>query len=788
MDKQYKPQFSRKNNSSSALPAVVSPDPAALVARNHYVINGSYNGAPPPVRDEDDEEKGILEYWRILARYKGTVIGASLVGLILGFAVCVPMKPVFRAATTLEVLTINGDFMNQKQSNPTTTADGNYDTSEEQTQSKLLQSSALIKRVIAKLNPTGSDALSRPVLASTGWRGWLHLPEPVTSSSKTILLQKAAASLSVRPDPRTRLLQVSVDSTDPKLAADFANTLTQEFIAQNVEASWATTQNTSEWLRRELEDARKKLIDSENSLQSYATTSGLIFTDETTNVATEKLQQLQQSLSAATAERIAKQSRYELAQSAPPDSLGDVLNDTGLRSTLAKLNDLKGQLAEAGTVFAPESTKVQRLQAELGSVQSDFDHQRTDIITRIKNDFTESNRKEKLLSAAYDSQAHEVTGQDEKAIQYNILKRDVDSNRQLYDTMLQQMKQASIASAIHAGNVRVVDPADVPNNPFSPNFKLNSLLGMLTGLVLSIGFVSMRERADRTLQQPGDIKLWTEVIELGVIPNASLGAKSQQYYRPLATGQERRRARAHTSLSLPEPAELITAGQQPTMSAEAFRSTLTSMLFVSDEADRPKVLVFTSANAADGKTTVVSNLAIAAAEIRMKVLVIDADLRRPRMHDVFNVSNDQGLVDILTGEVTENGLSLLIQETGIKNLYILPAGPPTQAAAHLLYSPMWESLLDGLREEYDMIFVDTPPMLQMTDARVAARMADAVVLVARSNVTTRDVIMAAKDRLTEDRIPILGAILNDWNPKHSPGGYYGYYKSHYYHANHYSNG
>jgi succinoglycan biosynthesis transport protein ExoP len=787
MDKQYKPQFSRKKNSSSALPAVVSPDPA-LVARNHYVINGSYNGAPPPVRDEDDEEKGILEYWRILARYKGTIIGASLAGLILGFAVCVPMKPVFRAATTLEVLTINGDFMNQKQSNPTTTADGNYDTSEEQTQSKLLQSSALIKRVIAKLNPTGSDALSQPALSSTGWRGWLHLPEPVTGSGKTILLQKAAASLSVRPDPRTRLLQVSVDSTDPKLAADFANTLTQEFIAQNVEASWATTQNTSEWLRRELEDARKKLIDSENSLQSYATTSGLIFTDETTNVATEKLQQLQQSLSAATAERIAKQSRYELAQSAPPDSLGDVLNDTGLRSTLAKLNDLKGQLAEAGTVFAPESTKVQRLQAELGSVQSDFDHQRTDIITRIKNDFTESNRKEKLLSAAYDSQAHEVTGQDEKAIQYNILKRDVDSNRQLYDTMLQQMKQASIASAIHAGNVRVVDPADVPNNPFSPNFKLNSLLGMLTGLVLSIGFVSMRERADRTLQQPGDIKLWTEVIELGVIPNASLGAKSQQYYRPLATGQERRRARAHTSLSLPEPAELITAGQQPTMSAEAFRSTLTSMLFVSDEADRPKVLVFTSANAADGKTTVVSNLAIAAAEIRMKVLVIDADLRRPRMHDVFNVSNDQGLVDILTGEVTENGLSLLIQETGIKNLYLLPAGPPTQAAAHLLYSPMWESLLDGLREEYDMIFVDTPPMLQMTDARVAARMADAVVLVARSNVTTRDVIMAAKDRLTEDRIPILGAILNDWNPKHSPGGYYGYYKSHYYHANHYSNG
>ena len=588
------------------------------------------------------------------------------------------------------------------------------------------------------------------------------------------------------PTARTRVLEVTIDSTDPQLASDFANTLTQEFIAQSIEARWTTVQSTSEWLHRELEDARAKLRSSEDALQNYASTSGLIFTDETNNVATEKLQQLQQNLSASTADRITKQSRYELAQSAPPDTLGDVLNDASLRESLAKINEIKRQLAEASTVFVPESTKIQRLQAELDALQSGFDRQKSDIITHIQNDFTEANRKEKLLSAAYNAQAREVTGQDEKAIQYNILKRDVDSNRQLYDTMLQQMKQASISSAIRAGNVRVVDPAEIPSASFSPDFRLNSALGLMAGLLASVALVTIRDRADRTLQQPGDIKLWTDVTELGVIPNAILGARVGQYYRSLANGASALLNKpAINSPAVSLPVELVTAQKTPSASAEAFRSTLTSMLFISEDANRPRVMVFTSANAADGKTTVVSNIGIAAAEIRMKVLIIDADLRRPRLHDIFKLDNERGLADILTGEVDEAGVASLVKPTEVKNLSVLTAGTSTEAAAHLLYSPFWGALLEKLRLEFDMILVDTPPMLQMTDARVAARMADAVVLVARSNLTTRDVMIAAKDRLIEDRIHILGAILNDWDPKHSPGGYYGYYRSNYYHANHY---
>jgi capsular exopolysaccharide synthesis family protein len=171
---------------------------------------------------------------------------------------------------------------------------------------------------------------------------------------------------------------------------------------------------------------------------------------------------------------------------------------------------------------------------------------------------------------------------------------------------------------------------------------------------------------------------------------------------------------------------------------------------------------------------VVSNLAIATAEIRRKVLVVDADLRRPRMHDIFGVSNDRGLSDILREELSEENVAGLIQETGIPNLHVLTAGKATHAAAHLLYSRNFAPLIARFKKDYDMVLIDTPPMLQMTDARVAGRLADAVILIARSGQSTRDAILAAKDRLGEDCIRVLGTVLNDWNPKKAAGGYYGY--------------
>jgi capsular exopolysaccharide synthesis family protein len=743
-------------------------------------------GYPAAFEREDESDSVIMEYLRMLKRHRVAVTVFALVGLALGIAVTKVQTPVYRATTSLEVLNLNEDFMNLKQSNPVSDTDNSYDTSEVQTQVKILQNEELRTRVIKKLDPgyNASEQKTQPVLPLTGWRAWLKMAPPGDVSPLQARLLAAAGSLKVRATPRTRVIEVTIDSTDPRLAADFANTLGNEFIEQNLESRWKTTQRMGDWLGRELGDTRDKLVRAEDALQTYARDSRLIFTGENSSVATEKLQQIQHQLSTASADRIAKQSRYELAQSAPPDALPDVLNELGYRETQAKLNDLRRQIADLSAIYNPDYSKLRQAQAQAASLQVAIDRNRMDILARIKNDYTDALRRETLLAAAYDSQTREVTGQGEKAIQYNILKREVESSRQLYDVMLQQLKQSSIATAIRASNVQVVDPAKPPSVPASPSLKSDSVLGLLLGLFAGVAVVLIRERADRTLQQPGDVQFWTNLPELGVIPSAKFegnGTLKGGYARVKALDESPDRKVMVAVGRSKRSVELITWQRSPSFMAEAFRNVLTSILFIGENGSSPRMLVFTSAASGDGKTTVVSNLGIALAEIGRKVLIIDSDLRRPRQHRIFDVPNDVGLSTLLKSQESKpDAWTGFVQGTKVPGLWLLPSGPATQAAANLLYSPRLTELLSGVKKEYDMVLLDTPPMLQMTDARVLGRMTDAVILVARAEQTTRDALVAATQRLTADRIRVLGTILNDWNPKRSPNGYYGYYRGSYY--------
>ena len=449
---------------------------------------------------------------------------------------------------------------------------------------------------------------------------------------------------------------------------------------------------------------------------------------------------------------------------------------------MTQINSLRGQIADLNERFTPEYSKVKSAQAQLAALQASFEHDRTAVIDRIKNDYLEATRKETLLASAYAAQTKEVAGQGEKAVQYNILKRDVDSSGQLYYNMLQQMKESSVASALHASNVRVSDPARLPVKPAWPSFRTMGALGMFAGFFGSLALILFRDRNDRTLQQPGDVQFWTHLLELGSIPKLSFikraGAYNRYYDSPKSLNGS---SGSGKSKSLPlehaQTVDLITWKQGASVVSEAFRSVLTSVLFAGENGSAPHLLVLTSAGPGDGKTTVVSNLAIAMAEIGRWTLIIDADMRRPRMHDLFRLPNDTGLSDILKIKVlTLTDIDALIQETDIPGLHVLTSGPPTQAAANLLYSPNLAGLLSKCKDEFDMVFVDTPPMLQMTDARVVGRLADAVILVARAEQTTRDAIIAAQQRFAEDRVRVLGTVLNDWDPKTSRNGHYGYYR------------
>jgi polysaccharide biosynthesis transport protein len=746
-------------------------------------IDVPYFGPDPA---DGQQTGGLLEYWRILRRRRGTLILFAFLGALVGFLVTLPQTPVYQARTSVEIVGLNENFLNIKQVTPVSESGATSETSDIQTQIKILQSESLLERVLAKVKtkvpePGGPSRIS-------AWRRALNLPEPPPIDQHEMALRSAARSLKVRAAGQSRILEITVDSTDPRTAAEFANTLATEFIEQNLESRWKSTEHTSDWLTHQLDDMRIKLERSEDAMQAYARQAGLMFTSEKTNVSEEKLKQLQQELSVAQGERIAKQSRFEMATTSPPEALPDVLNDTGLREYQSKLTELRRQIAELSSTFTPDHPKVKRVQAQLSTMETALERERGAIVKRIRNEYDEAVRKEKLLTSAYATQARLVTGESEKAIQYNIMKREVDSNRMLYDTMLQQLKQSTIAAAMRASNIRVVDTAKAPTRPYKPNMPVSSGLGLFTGLFLGVAFVIMRERADRSIQQPGDSPFYLNIPELGIIPSGFSDRASVRVVVRLKPKVVPASAMVEAPSALEQRVELVTWQRKPSMLAESFRSALISILFTGENGSRPKVLVLTSSGPSEGKTTVVSNLGIAIAEVGQKVLLIDADMRKPRMHTIFGMTNEQGLSEVLRQKMTLNGdktMGGLIRETEIPGLFVLTSGGTTSGATNLLYGAYMPELLRHLREEFETILIDTPPMLQIPDARVLGRMADQVILVVRAGKTTRDAAVAARQRFSEDGTKLLGTILNDWNPKHSPDGYYGYYSGYYRHYGRY---
>jgi polysaccharide biosynthesis transport protein len=734
---------------------------------------------PDPVPPGEGESGGVLDVWQAVRRRKRTIVVCCFLGGVLGLLSTLPQTPVYQAGASLEIQPINQDFLQMRNVNPTSESGGDYYQDYDiQTQVQIIESKTLLDRVVRKL--TKSHHYTVPYRSRIAqWRDALGLPNKGSAAADAI--EATAATVRVRAKPNTRLLDITCDSIDPRMASDFVNALTAEYIDQSLEARWQTTQHTGEWLTRQMEDVRIKLERSEDALQTYARQTGLMFTSEKDNIAEQKLRQMQDELGKATADRIAKQSKYELGTTSAPDSIGEVLDDATLRDYQVKLTDLRRQVAELSLQFTDNYPKVKKLQAQIAALEAAFDKSRADIIRRINTDYQVSLQREKLLEASYSSQAQLVNQQADKVTHYNILKHEVDTGRQLYDSMLQRVKEASIASALRASNVRVVDAAEIPSAPYKPNSLFNTATGLFGGLFVGIWAAVMRSRVDRALQDPSQANLHLGIPLLGLIPAARL---AKMRFSCRLKGE--RAGTLHSgSLGSPDRLELISWQQDSSLLAEAFRSASTSLLF-SASSQATRVVVVTSPQAQEGKTTVASNLAITLAQCNQRVLLVDGDMRRPSLSKIFGVSNLAGLGNLLSeeGYVEEIPIHSLILKTDVPGLSILPSGPALQGSTALLYSSRLKPLIKHLRESYDIILIDTPPMLQIPDARILGRLSDKVVLVVRAARTTRDMAQSALQRLAEDGTRTTGAIMNDWDPKDA--GRYSYYSDYHKYYQHYA--
>jgi capsular exopolysaccharide synthesis family protein len=552
------------------------------------------------------------------------------------------------------------------------------------------------------------------------------------------------------------MAEIFYEDRDPQLAADFANTLVSEFISQSRESRWEATQGTAEWLTGHLNTLKKNLENSENQLQEYARSSGLVFTSENGNVADQKLQQVQEDLSKAQSNLTEKQANYEMAKDNPVESLPATLDDPTMRDYRQKLTELQRQHAELSSTLTPEHYKVRKVEAEIAELEETLEKERGNIVRRAADEYQAAQRRERLLAHSYDQQARTVSDVNGKSIRYSTLKHEVDTNRQLYDALLLRVKQAGLAAAMRSSNVLVVDAAKPPVFPYRPNFQMNAAIGLLSGLFLGVAFVLVSERFNRSIESPGLSPSYLNLPELGVIPMAEDSRRRLDWFPAasaptlqMTTTKNGNGVKAHSPIS------------------EAYRGALSSILLPTLNGAGRQIIVVTSPEAGAGKTTVTSNLGVATAETGRRVLLIDADFRRPRLHRVFDMPNSTGLTDLLrlNNPIETTPLKQLVQTTKIPGLSLMTSGPTTNSPSTLLYSPRLVEFLDRVGREFDVVLIDAPPMLQFADARVLGRYSDGVILVLRASQTKWEAAMLACQRFDEDRTRVLGTILNSWDLK-----------------------
>jgi polysaccharide biosynthesis transport protein len=723
------------------------------------------------VKPGDDIE--LLRLLRIVWNRKLLIMGFAMALAGVALFIAARQTPIYRSQTKVELLGMNGRAPNPNISPSDSMVPDPY----VQTEIELLRSEALIRRVAAKLHikPPEADLADHVKDALQSFLGG-HQRKDATRS----IIEHVLKNLRVEEIRQSNLLELSFDDADSQLAANFLRTLLEESEQLNWEERWKVNERLRTWLAQQVEVSRNRMELAERELQNYSRQSDLLYTSNNDTVAVTRLEGLQEELTKAQGERIQKESQYRIAQGANPDSLPELADSSILREYQSKLADLNRQYAELIATMTPQNSKVLRVKAQINDLTATVEQEKANLVKQIENEYRAAQHRENLLTSAGHTQAAVVGELSLKAIHYNTLKKDVETARALYDTVLHQandaeLRRATEISSIRASEIRVVDPAFVPSRPARPSKPLMAGIGFSSGLIFGLTFIFIQEQRNRTIQQPGHSPNLLNVTELGVIPST----KSPMTH--LAYGAGRRGATHSQRLGRAFPfsrdAGRNSVAASGSVLADSFLGIANSILFKDHPEGAPRVLLFSSPHPGEGKTTTVCNLGIAFSQIGKRVLLIDADFRKPQLHRMFGLKNEEGVLNLLSAEEGSVDPKSRARKTAIDQLSVLVSGATTRLLPTLVHSERWGRLLTLLREDYDLILIDSAPFLLVPESRVLARSADALVLVFRAGSTRTEFAMAARRRATEDRIPLMGTILNGWRPEADNYIYYPRYNA-----------
>ncbi len=592
--------------------------------------------------------------------------------------------------------------------------------------------------------------------APGGTKGFTEDPGPPADRATTVLIDRFLSRIEIKPLKETRLVDVAAVSGDARLAAGMANALATSFIEWNQRQRLTTTREATDWLSTQLEDARVKVQASEFELQRYKEQSDIVSPQDRQNLAVRKMEELSTTLTRAKTDRIALETRFRqmekmIARQQIPDSIPEVMTNPIIQGLKREYGELQAQLSQFSKTYTAKHPKMIGLKSQLDSTSARLMDEVNKITLSIRNEYEVAKAREESLQIAVDQQKMDVQNLGQKSIRFSVLEREVENNRRIYDLLLNRAKETGLAEGLQTGNMRIVDRAEVPLAPFAPRKFRTMFWAVLVGLLGGLGLAFFFEYLDDTIKDPNDLENYVKLPFLAPIP----------IIKPKVSRTSR---------------ELIAEKEPMSPFSEAYRSARTSILFSSPDT-QPATIMVTSAGPEEGKTTTATNLAITMAHAGNRTLLIDADLRKPRIHQVFGIKHTLGLSNLLA-DSTDIAASL--HKTEIANLMVMTSGPIPPNPSELLGSQRMKKLLIALRENFEKVIIDCPPIISVADASILATQVDGVVIVVKAGRTSRVILRRAKKKLEDVRGRIFGVILNAVDVRkssyyYSPVYYYSYY-------------
>ncbi|HTR47780.1 MAG TPA: polysaccharide biosynthesis tyrosine autokinase [Verrucomicrobiae bacterium] len=706
--------------------------------------------------DHAPREPHLLDYFIIIKKHQWLMLTFLLTVVTVVTIASFKMKPIYVATARVEV---DKESQNTIQFQDANSYDEFVDMDNYlETQTKILQSETLALQTIRSL-----DLGKYPEFGGT--TAALPFGQGATSAKRPAILSAFLGALNVRRVPNSRLIEVSFDAQDPQLAAQIVNAHLQNYIELNFRSKYDATTQASNWLSAELEELRIKVEKSEDARLAYERENQIWQIDEKQDITTQKLGDLSKAVTEAQTALAEREALYRMAAAGNVDALPAARDSAVIQDLLKRKADLDQAYADAVNQYGPNFPKVQRLVEQQKEVDDDLTSARKTIADGVIQDYNTARSHVALLQENLDKQKAEANDLAEKLVQYHILQHDAEANKQLYDGLLQKLKEAGITAGLRSSNIRIVDPALVPSSPSRPQKTRNILLAFLVGLVGGIGLAIFREYLDNTVKSPDDIESLTGLPSLAVVP-ALPGLNGHQGKLSRLAGDTARQMGASPRV------ELLSYVQPKSQISEAFRALRTSLL-LSQAEHPPQVILVTSALPREGKTTAAVNLAVTLAQLGDRTLLVDSDLRKPGIRRALNltVGKDTGLSSYLAGVCTLD--EIMIPHPTISNLTALTTGPVPPSPADLLSSHRMREALLELRRRFKFVVIDSSPIMAATDAVILSSLTDGVLLVVRSGETPKEAFTRTRDLLSAVKSRLLGVVLNAVDST-APDYYYSY--------------